>query len=69
MIKHIVMWKFKDEVSDADKLEMKRQLEALQGSDLARSTRGIYTLVATIARASHTSDHGIDSIPVSFSVR
>lgn len=31
MIKHIVMWKFKDEVSEADKLEMKRQLEALKG--------------------------------------
>ena len=31
MIKHIVMWKFKDEVSEADKLEMKRQLESLQG--------------------------------------
>lgn len=31
MIKHIVMWTFKPEVSEADKLEMKRQLEALQG--------------------------------------
>ena len=31
MIKHIVMWKFKDEVTDADKLEMKRQLESLKG--------------------------------------
>ena len=31
MIKHVVMWKFKDEVSEADKLEMKRQLEALKG--------------------------------------
>lgn len=31
MIKHIVMWKFKDGVTDADKLEMKRQLEALKG--------------------------------------
>lgn len=31
MIKHIVMWKFKAEVSKADKLEMKRQLEALKG--------------------------------------
>ena len=31
MIKHIVMWKFKDEVTDADKLEMKRHLEALKG--------------------------------------
>ncbi len=31
MIKHIVMWKFKDEVTPADKLEMKRQLEALMG--------------------------------------
>lgn len=31
MIKHIVMWKFKDEVSEADKLEMKRQLESLKG--------------------------------------
>jgi hypothetical protein len=32
MIKHIVMWKFKDEVSEADKLEMKRKLEALMGA-------------------------------------
>ncbi len=31
MIKHIVMWTFKDEVAEADKLEMKRQLEALKG--------------------------------------
>ncbi len=31
MIKHIVMWKFKDEVAEADKLEMKRQLESLKG--------------------------------------
>ena len=31
MIKHIVMWKFKDEVAEADKLEMKRLLEALKG--------------------------------------
>ena len=31
MIKHIVMWKFKDEVSDADKLEMKSRLESLKG--------------------------------------
>ncbi len=31
MIKHIVMWKFKDEVVEADKLEMKRKLEALKG--------------------------------------
>jgi hypothetical protein len=31
MIKHIVMWKFKDEVIEADKLEMKRQLESLKG--------------------------------------
>lgn len=31
MIKHIVMWKFKDEVGEADKLEMKRQLVALKG--------------------------------------
>jgi hypothetical protein len=31
MIKHVVMWKFKDEVSEADKLEMKRQLESLKG--------------------------------------
>ena len=31
MVKHIVMWKFKEEVSLDDKLEMKRQLEALQG--------------------------------------
>ncbi len=31
MIKHIVMWKFKDEVAESDKLEMKRQLESLKG--------------------------------------
>ncbi len=31
MIKHIVMWKFKEGVSEADKLEMKQQLEALKG--------------------------------------
>lgn len=31
MIKHMVMWKFKDEVTEADKLEMKRQLESLKG--------------------------------------
>jgi hypothetical protein len=31
MIKHIVMWKFKDGVADADKAEVKRQLEALKG--------------------------------------
>ena len=29
MIKHIVMWKFKDGVADADKQEVRRQLEAL----------------------------------------
>ena len=31
MIKHIVMWKFKADVAESDKLEMKRQLEALKG--------------------------------------
>jgi len=31
MVKHIVMWKFKDEVVEADKLEMKRKLESLNG--------------------------------------
>jgi hypothetical protein len=31
MINHIVMWKFKEETADADKLEMKRKLEALKG--------------------------------------
>ncbi len=31
MINHIVMWKFKDDVLDSDKLEMKRQLDALKG--------------------------------------
>jgi len=31
MIKHIVMWKFKDEVAETDKLEMKQRLEALKG--------------------------------------
>lgn len=30
MIKHVVMWKFLDAVSEADKLEMKRLLESLQ---------------------------------------
>ncbi len=32
MIKHIVMWKFKDGAAEAEKLEMKRQLEALKGT-------------------------------------
>ncbi len=32
MLKHIVMWKFKDGVAEADRLEMKRQLEALKGA-------------------------------------
>lgn len=31
MVKHIVMWKFRDEVTESDKLEMKRRLEALKG--------------------------------------
>lgn len=31
MIKHIVMWKFKEDVAEADKLEMKRKLESLKG--------------------------------------
>ena len=31
MIKHIVMWKFKNNVLEADKREMKRQLKALKG--------------------------------------
>ena len=31
MIKHIVMWKFKDDVVEADKLEMKHLLESLKG--------------------------------------
>ena len=31
MIKHIVMWKFKDDVPETDRLEMKRQLESLKG--------------------------------------
>ncbi len=31
MLKHIVMWKFKDGVSDEDKLKMKNSLEALKG--------------------------------------
>ena len=31
MIKHIVMWKFKDEVGEDDKAEMKSRLEALKG--------------------------------------
>jgi len=31
MIKHVVMWKFKNDVTESDKLEMKRQLDALKG--------------------------------------
>lgn len=31
MIKHIVMWTFKNEVATKDKLEMKRRLESLKG--------------------------------------
>lgn len=31
MIKHMVMWKVKDDVPAEDKVEMKRQLEALKG--------------------------------------
>lgn len=31
MVKHMVMWKFKAEVSNEKKLDMKRQLEALKG--------------------------------------
>ena len=31
MIKHIVMWKFMDDVVEADTLEMKRLLESLKG--------------------------------------
>ena len=31
MVKHIVMWKFREAVPEEDKLEMKRQLEALKG--------------------------------------
>lgn len=31
MIKHIVMWKFKDGIPDSDKLEMKGRLESLKG--------------------------------------
>lgn len=31
MIKHVVMWTFKDEVPESDKLEMKRKLESLKG--------------------------------------
>jgi len=31
MIKHVVMWKFKSDVVESGKLEMKRQLEALKG--------------------------------------
>ena len=31
MIKHVVMWKFKAGASGAERLEMKRQLEALMG--------------------------------------
>ena len=39
MIKHVVMWKFKDGVAEADKLEMKRRLEALMG--VVPTLRGI----------------------------
>lgn len=31
MIKHVVMWKFKEDTAEADKLEMKRRLEGLKG--------------------------------------
>ena len=31
MVKHIVMWKFKEDTAEADKLEMKQRLEALKG--------------------------------------
>lgn len=31
MIKHIVMWKFRDEAAESDRLEMKRRLESLKG--------------------------------------
>ncbi len=31
MIKHIVMWTFKDEATVEERLEMKRKLEALKG--------------------------------------
>ena len=31
MMKHVVMWSFKEGVSLEDQLEMKRQLESLQG--------------------------------------
>ena len=31
MIKHIVMWKFKNDAAEADKQEMKRRLESLKG--------------------------------------
>jgi len=31
MIKHVVMWKFREEVPEADRLEMKRKLESLRG--------------------------------------
>jgi hypothetical protein len=31
MVKHIVMWKFKSDISDEQKLEMKRKLESLMG--------------------------------------
>ena len=32
MIKHVVMWKFKDGVLESDKLKMKRRLDALIGA-------------------------------------
>jgi len=31
MINHIVMWKFRDDVLESDKLEMKRRLDSLKG--------------------------------------
>ena len=39
MFKHIVMWRFKPEVMQEDKLEMKRQLEAL--ADVVPSLQAI----------------------------
>ena len=32
MVKHVVMWKFRNEVAEAEKLEMKRRLEAVKGA-------------------------------------
>jgi hypothetical protein len=58
MIKHIVVWQMRDDVSDEQKQEMKRKLEALAGKiselrkievgiDAASGTMSLYSEFAT----------------------